>query len=195
MYKYGIPCAGGSDAPVEDCNPLMGLYDAMYRLPHSFKNHNEEKEEDGHGFKRQHVFLPEECLTFAEALWLYTVGGAYACQSESTLGKIAPGYAADFIVVDRDVSSPHSSEAAGRERHPLLDARVEQVWVNGTCRFDKNEEEKEKEGTPKSTVLEGPYISGKNGSWKQVLDRRRGDTGSRGAILHGKRLGMSCCDH
>ena len=38
------------------------------------------------------VFLPEERLPFAAALWLYTVGAAFACDSETKLGNLAPKY-------------------------------------------------------------------------------------------------------
>jgi hypothetical protein len=34
------------------------------------------------------VFRPEECLSFAEALWLYTVGAAYAGSCEQVLGQV-----------------------------------------------------------------------------------------------------------
>ena len=31
MYTYGIHTSGGSDAPVEDCSPFLGIHDAIYR--------------------------------------------------------------------------------------------------------------------------------------------------------------------
>ena len=31
MYTYGIHVSGGSDAPVEDCSPFLGIHDAIYR--------------------------------------------------------------------------------------------------------------------------------------------------------------------
>ena len=29
--RSGVWCAGGSDAPIESCNPWTGIYDAMFR--------------------------------------------------------------------------------------------------------------------------------------------------------------------
>jgi len=178
----GIPCAGGSDAPVEDCAPLQGIYDAMRRLPHALKQqHTQKKQQEEEGDESRHphpheaVFLPDERLSFAEALWLYTGGAAHACFAESRLGSIAPGHAADFVVVDRDVTVAERAEA-------LLEARVEQVWVAGRCRLDSHRggqatgSGSDSGSTP--TKLEGPFIPGKNGP-----------------LLPGKRLGLSCCGH
>ena len=52
----------------------------------------------------------------------YTVGSAYVNGREHTTGRIAPGYLADLVVLDRDVF-------AGDEA--LRDATVEQVWIGG----------------------------------------------------------------
>jgi predicted amidohydrolase YtcJ len=46
------------------------------------------------------VFRPDQCLTFAEALWLYTLGAAFANGTESVSGSIAVGMFADFTIVD-----------------------------------------------------------------------------------------------
>lgn len=31
VYLLDIPCAGGSDAPVEPAQPFLGIYDAIFR--------------------------------------------------------------------------------------------------------------------------------------------------------------------
>lgn len=41
-------------------------------------------------------------LTRAEALKLFTIGGAWFMNAEAEIGAIAPGYLADFAVLDRD---------------------------------------------------------------------------------------------
>ena len=43
--------------------------------------------------------MTQENLTVAEALRCYTSRGAYAMFMEDEIGKISPGYRADFIVV------------------------------------------------------------------------------------------------
>jgi predicted amidohydrolase YtcJ len=65
---------------------------------------------------------PEECLTVRQALDLYTVAGAYTAMQEDRLGKLLPGYQADFIVLDTDVCARPDD---------LLTANVVQVWVAG----------------------------------------------------------------
>jgi len=51
--------------------------------------------------------------------WL---GCAYAANDEDRLGKIAPGYCADFVVVDKDVDLDPTQ---------LPSSTILQVWVNG----------------------------------------------------------------
>jgi len=82
LYTKGIIAAGGSDAPIETASPLVGIYDAMHRQ--SRVNPSE-------------IFKKEECLTFAEALWTYTIGGAHACGMEHLVGRIEPGKFYDML--------------------------------------------------------------------------------------------------
>jgi hypothetical protein len=77
LLERGVVVAGGSDAPVEHCSPLRGIHDAMSR----------------------DEFRPEEALTFAEALAIYTLNGAYAAGLEARQGAIAVGMDADFVVL------------------------------------------------------------------------------------------------
>jgi hypothetical protein len=99
------------------------------------------------------VYRPEECLTFAQALDLYTVGAAYACGEEKRLGRIFPGFECDLTILDVDVSA---------DPRLLATAKVEQVWVAGIPRFDRARVT----GSgvlPPGVQLGGPYIPGKNG--------------------------------
>ncbi|MDH5403090.1 MAG: amidohydrolase, partial [Candidatus Heimdallarchaeota archaeon] len=108
LLKNNVPVAGGSDAPIEDPNPLLGMYSAIYRL-----------DPDGIPWR------PEECISFEEAIAMYTVGGSYAQKEESRLGLIKAGYLADFIVLDHDVHLYPEQ---------LPQTSVLQVWVNGIRR-------------------------------------------------------------
>ena len=110
LLDAGVAVAGGSDAPIETCNPFVGIYDAMYRTarvpglgPDSVRTGTAtatDKSLDSVDDHAASVFRPEECLTFAEAVALYTTGAAVAAHAESFLGKIEVGYFADFVVVD-----------------------------------------------------------------------------------------------
>ena len=68
------------------------------------------------------VNRPEECLSMREALDLYTLGGAYAAMQEHRLGRLLPGYQADFIVLDKDICMSPTD---------LLSVKVLEVWVGG----------------------------------------------------------------
>jgi predicted amidohydrolase YtcJ len=48
------------------------------------------------------VLNPEECLTRAQALRLYTINNAYLHNEEKEKGSLEPGKLADLIVIDRD---------------------------------------------------------------------------------------------
>jgi len=111
LMKSGITVVGGSDAPIEDCNPLLGLHCAIFR-----------HDQNGKSWK------PEECLTFHEAMQIYTKNAAYAAWRENDLGQLIPGFKADFIVLDTDIE---------KQPNNLPQAKVEQVWVNGKLKFSR----------------------------------------------------------
>ncbi|KAG6610554.1 metal-dependent amidohydrolase 3 [Phytophthora cinnamomi] len=113
MLQNRVVCSGGSDAPIETCNPFQGIYDAIYRRKPGCP---------------QDVFLPDEQLSFDEALALYTKGGAFAAMEEDVLGEIAPGFRGDFVVLRTDVTQNHSA-LVSRDL-------VESVWVNGKKTFE-----------------------------------------------------------
>ena len=86
----GVQLAFGSDAPVESPNPFWGLHAAITR-----RRADGSPSADG--------WYPEQKLTLPEALSAFTLGPAYAANAENRLGKLAPGYLADLIVLDRDI--------------------------------------------------------------------------------------------
>jgi predicted amidohydrolase YtcJ len=106
LMKSGIICAGGSDAPVEHPSPIKGLYDAIYRpRKHLWPKSCRPPGGDGEGDKEESigVYKAEECLTFSEALAMYTLGSAWAgCvdggggKGPVKLGRIDRGFDADF---------------------------------------------------------------------------------------------------
>jgi predicted amidohydrolase YtcJ len=108
----GVPLAFGTDYPVEPLTPFRGLYGAVTR-----------KNEAG-----TQEYFPEEKLTIDEAIRAYTEGAAYAEFSENYKGKLAPGYLADFVVLDRDIS-----KVAPRE---ILGTKVLRTVVGGKTVYD-----------------------------------------------------------
>jgi predicted amidohydrolase YtcJ len=80
MLEAGIPLAGSSDCPVEPPHPLWGISAAVDR----------------------HGIVPSERLTAGDAVEMFTTGAARALREGPPL---APGSPADFVVVDRDITS------------------------------------------------------------------------------------------
>jgi len=62
-------------------------------------------------------------VTFAEALRVWTMGGAYASFEEARKGSIEPGKLADFVVL--------AADPAQAPREKIRDIAVEQTWVGG----------------------------------------------------------------
>ncbi len=89
QLNAGAVLAFGSDAPVESPNPFLGLHAAVTRR-------RADGSPDAEGWR------PKEKLSLAEALLGFTAGPAYAAGMEARLGKLAPGYFADLIVLDED---------------------------------------------------------------------------------------------
>jgi predicted amidohydrolase YtcJ len=83
----GVPLAFGTDYPVEPISPYRGLYAAISRMNEAGTR----------------SYYPAQKITRGQALAAYTQGSAYAELSEKITGKLLPGYAADFIFVDRDL--------------------------------------------------------------------------------------------
>ena len=93
----GAVLCGGDDSPVCNLSPLEGLQAAVA--------HHE----------------PAERLTAAQALTMYTYNAARLGHAENRTGLLAPGYAADIVVLDRDPLE----EAAFPE------CRVLATWCDG----------------------------------------------------------------
>jgi len=89
QLDFGAHLALGSDAPVESPNPFWGLYAAVTRRR-------------ADGSPSAEGWYPEQKLTMAQAWEGYTLGPAYASGIEDRLGRLAPNYLADLIVLDDD---------------------------------------------------------------------------------------------
>jgi hypothetical protein len=84
----GVPLAFGTDFPVEPITPFRGIYAGVTR-----------SNEAGTG-----SYFPQDKLAIDQVLLAYTQGSAYAEFAESFKGKLVPGYVADFVVLDRDLT-------------------------------------------------------------------------------------------
>lgn len=120
------------------------------------------------------VFRPSERLTFAESLWLYTIGAAYAGNCEKVLGKIEPGFAADLVMIDANVFNnytllkdlePEVVIVGGDVKfiHPNAGLKGISVVSKGFQRDLGNSNQSSTKRQRKDVSMGGPYTPGKNG--------------------------------
>jgi predicted amidohydrolase YtcJ len=91
MLDKGVPLAAGSDFPVEEVAPLLGIYAAVTR-------------QDSHG-KPEGGWYPKQKLTLDEAINAFTHAAAYAEFADDTRGMLAVGRTADVTVFDRALAA------------------------------------------------------------------------------------------
>ncbi|NCP86365.1 MAG: amidohydrolase [Anaerolineae bacterium CG_4_9_14_3_um_filter_57_17] len=110
----GATLAFGSDAPVESPNPFWGIHAAVTR-----------RRPDG--APAPAGWISAQRLDFPAALAGFTTGAAYAAGAESHQGRLAPGFFADFITLERDPFQTDS--AALRDFRPCATCLAgEWVW-------------------------------------------------------------------
>src|SRR6185503_19927741 len=90
LWASGALVANGSDAPIEELDPLAGLRAGVLR-----------------SLDERPAWHSEQALTVEQALEATTVNPAWLAGDERRRGKLLPGYYADVVVLDRDpVASP-----------------------------------------------------------------------------------------
>ena len=101
LLDNGARLAFGSDWTVAPIDPLLGIYAAVTRRTLDGKNPN--------------GWVPEERITVEEALRAYTASNAYGVYAERSRGKLAPGYQADLVLLDQDLTAipPETIDRAG----------------------------------------------------------------------------------
>ena len=107
----GVHMSGGSDCPVEDCDPLANMYYAVTRMGMDGK-----------------PWYPENAVTMEEALRMFTIEGAYSAFEEAERGSITIGKYADFTVLDKNIMENPPEE--------LLNTKVLMTVVNGKTVYE-----------------------------------------------------------
>ena len=95
--RAGATLVGGDDSPVCALSPLAGMRAAT-------QHHN-----------------AAESLSIEDALLMYTYDAARFGHAETQTGRLAPGYAADFVMLDGDPIARDSFDGV----------RVDQTWSDG----------------------------------------------------------------
>jgi hypothetical protein len=108
LMKSGAVVTNGTDAPVEDVDPIASYYATVSRkLP------------DGT------VFHPAQRMSRVEALKSYTINGAYAAFEENTRGSLRPGKYADMVVLSEDILTvPENQIPAAQVMYTLVGGKV-----------------------------------------------------------------------
>jgi predicted amidohydrolase YtcJ len=96
LLDAGAVIAAGSDAPVEDLNPMLGLYAAVTR-------------QDSAGMPAG-GWTPGQRMTRAEALASFTRHAAFASHAETLTGSIEAGKLADLVALSKDVMRVEARE-------------------------------------------------------------------------------------
>ena len=85
LLESGAVVANGSDAPIEELDPLAGVRAGVRRT-----------------IDDRPAWHPEQAVTVQQAFEATTVAPAWLAGDERRRGKLLPGYAADLVVLDRD---------------------------------------------------------------------------------------------
>ena len=108
LLKSGAMVTNGTDAPVEDVDPIASFHASVSR-----------RLGDGS------VFYGDQRMSRAEALRSYTLNNAYAAFEEDIKGSIAPGKLADLTVLSKDIMSvPEAEIPTARVLHTIVGGKV-----------------------------------------------------------------------
>jgi predicted amidohydrolase YtcJ len=110
-FEYGIPNAGNSDYPVSGLSPLLRIQSLVTRTSRGGKTYG-----------------VAQRLSVEQALYVYTMGGAFATFEEDSKGSISLGKFADFVILSADPREVDPSR--------IKDIEVISTWVGGVNRFE-----------------------------------------------------------
>ena len=114
LWETGAVVANGTDAPVEDVDPIVSFWATVAReLP------------DGT------VFDPDQRLSREQALRTYTLNNAYAAFEEDIKGSLTAGKLADMVVLSADIMTVPVDE--------IRDAEVDYTILGGQVVYERSD--------------------------------------------------------
>jgi predicted amidohydrolase YtcJ len=116
LMNNGAVIANGTDAPVEDVNPITSFHATVSRRTNTGD-----------------VFYGGQRLTREEALRSYTLNNAYAAFEEDVKGSLTPGKLADIVVLSKDIMRIPENE--------IPTAQVDVTIVGGQVRYRRAAEQ------------------------------------------------------
>ena len=116
LWDSGALVANGSDAPIEELDPLAGIVAGVLRT-----------------LDDRPAWHAEQALGVEEALIATCVNPAWLAYDERRRGKLVPGYVADLVVLDRDpVAVPAEELSAVQVVATMVGGR----WVHNPPPWD-----------------------------------------------------------
>ena len=112
LMETGAIICNGTDAPVEDVDPLPSFHATVSR-----------KLKDGR------VFYPDQRMSREEALRSYTLNAAYAGFQEDRLGSLTSGKWADIVILSQDIMTIPEDK--------ILETEVLTTIVGGKVLYEK----------------------------------------------------------
>jgi len=112
LIDAGAIVTNGTDAPVEDVDPIQSYYASVTR----------KRADSGFGF------FPEQAMTRAEGIIAYTMNNAYAAFEEDIKGSIELGKVADLVLLSNDLVNCEEDE--------ILKTKVIMTMVDGKVKYD-----------------------------------------------------------
>ena len=112
LMKSGAIVSNGTDAPVEDVEPIANFYATVTR-----------KLKDGS------TFYPDQRMSRPEALKSYTWNAAYAAFEEGSKGSLSAGKLADITVLSKDIMVVPEDD--------IRSARVDYTIVGGKVLYER----------------------------------------------------------
>lgn len=108
LLDSGARIANGTDAPVEEVDPIPNFYAAVTRKPAG----------------SEQAFFPNQSMSREEALRSYTIDAAYAAFFDQITGSLSPGKWADIVVLSNNLLTCPEKE--------ILNTRILHTFVRGT---------------------------------------------------------------
>ncbi len=112
LLDSGAVVTNGTDAPVEDLDPIASFYSTVTR-----------RLSDGT------TFFPGERMTRMEALRSYTLSNAYAAFEEQVKGSLEIGKYGDVVVLSKDILKCPDDE--------IMDTKIDMTIVAGEVLFER----------------------------------------------------------
>jgi hypothetical protein len=112
LLDSGAVVANGTDAPVEDVDPIASFYSSVTRR-----------------MANGEPFYPEQRMTREEALRSYTLSPAYAAFEEDIKGSLTVGKLADVTVLSKDILTVPEEQ--------IRDAEVLYTIVGGEVKYER----------------------------------------------------------